>query len=533
MKALIYARFSTDRQNERSVDDQIAICAERCRREGWKVVGSYFDRAVSGSTPVAKRAGGSKLLAALMSGEADLLVIESLDRLSRDQVDQEMIVRQLEFIGVRIVGICDGYDSSTGSSRKVLRAVRGLVNELYLDDLRAKVKRGMRGTFARGGCAGGRVYGYRTESEDGVRRFTIFEPEAKVVRKIFERFADGWSVGRIVDDLNRKGIPSPRGGLWATSALVGVESLGTGMLNNPIYRGEVVFGRFEWRKDPTTGKRAKRLRPEAEWSRDHRPELRVIDEELWARVELRRRPLGRGMRKGPPSRTMLGGILRCGICGAPMASSGRNSYVCTARHNRGASVCPGTIVVRDAVEASVINLIQAKILEPGAVARIVGEVKSQLEAISKSGSSEREDLEARINVLQKEVDNLANGIANGAPADVLAPKIQERQARITEHQSELKALAAAEVIDVSDETLRKMVEARAEEIRSAIDDDVQVAREMLRQVLGPVTATETLEGLELKMKNPALGGAFGLPHAAGADIKMVAGEGFEPPTFGL
>ena len=533
MKALIYARFSTDRQNERSVDDQITMCAERCHREGWVVVGSYFDRAVSGSTPVAKRAGGSTLLAALMSGEADLLVIESLDRLSRDQVDQETIVRQLEFIGVRIVGICDGYDSSTGSSRKVLRAVRGLVNELYLDDLRAKVKRGMRGTFSRGGCAGGRVYGYRKISEEGVRRFIIFEPEAKVVRRIFERFANGWSVGRIVDDLNRKSTPSPRGGLWSTSALVGVESLGTGMLNNPIYRGEVIFGRFEWRKDPSTGKRTKRVRPENEWMRDQRPELRIIEEEIWEKVERRKRPFGRGVLKGPPPRTMLGGILRCGICGAPMASSGRNSYVCTTRHNRGASVCPGTIVVRDAVENGVINLIQAKILEPGSVDRIVGEVRAQLESVSKPGSSEREDLEARINALQKEVDNLANGIANGAPADVLGPKIRERQTQIAEHRDELKSLAAADAMDISDETLRKMVKERAEEIRSAIDDDVQVAREMLRQVLGSVTATETPEGLELKMKNPALGGAFRLPHAAGADIKMVAGEGFEPPTFGL
>ena len=74
-RAIIYARFSTDRQNEKSVDDQIALCAARCAREGWEVVDSFSDRAVSGSTPVAKRVGGAKMLAALMAREADVLVL--------------------------------------------------------------------------------------------------------------------------------------------------------------------------------------------------------------------------------------------------------------------------------------------------------------------------------------------------------------------------------------------------------------------------------------------------------------------------
>ena len=80
-RAIIYARFSTDRQNEKSVDDQIALCAARCAREGWEVVDSFSDRAVSGSTPVAKRVGGAKMLAALMAREAadrsDRVVITS------------------------------------------------------------------------------------------------------------------------------------------------------------------------------------------------------------------------------------------------------------------------------------------------------------------------------------------------------------------------------------------------------------------------------------------------------------------------
>ena len=534
MKAIIYARFSTDRQNEKSVDDQIALCAARCVREGWEVAGSFSDRAVSGSTPVAKRVDGAKMLAALMAREADVLVLESLDRLSRDQVDQETIVRQLEFIGVRIVGLSDGYDSATGCSRKVLRAVRGLVNELYLDDLREKVKRGMRGVFERGCCPGGKVYGYRTEECEAGKRFAIYEPEARIVREIFSRFAAGWSAGRIVDDLNRRRIPSPRGGKWMVSALVGVDSLGTGMLNNRLYIGLHIFGRFEWRKDPTTGKRTKRVRPESEWLRAEHPELRVIDEATWDAVRERKRPFGYRS-GGAPAKTLLSGILRCGICGAPMIKSGRSNYCCSVSHNQGRSVCPGLTVSVEDAENAVIRIIRAQLLSPDAVERILKSVRAQLEALTSTSDEEEKDIRTRMAALQSEVDNLVEAVASGSlPAAIVGKKISERQAELDRLEGELKGLKRAGALNVSDEELRALIRAQADAMREALDSDVQVAREMLKKVLGAVTVVAGDDAVTLKMKNPALGRVFNLPELVDSrDINVVAGEGFEPSTFGL
>jgi DNA invertase Pin-like site-specific DNA recombinase len=95
-----------------------------------------------------------------------VLIVESLDRLSRDQVEQERIVRRLEHRGIIILGVADGYDSRMGG-RKIMRGVRGLINELYLDDLRYKTHRGQSGQVGRGYIAGGKSYGYdivKTES---------------------------------------------------------------------------------------------------------------------------------------------------------------------------------------------------------------------------------------------------------------------------------------------------------------------------------------------------------------------------------
>jgi DNA invertase Pin-like site-specific DNA recombinase len=136
MRAAIYARFSTDRQNETSIEAQERLCRTRAATLGANVVAVHADQAISGSVPVDLRPGGKALLADVLAGRVDVVLVESLSRLSRDIGEQDRAVKRIEHRSVRIVGVSDAYDS-LAASRKVLRVARGLVNELYLDDLRA------------------------------------------------------------------------------------------------------------------------------------------------------------------------------------------------------------------------------------------------------------------------------------------------------------------------------------------------------------------------------------------------------------
>jgi DNA invertase Pin-like site-specific DNA recombinase len=178
LKACLYARYSTDKQSENSIDDQLRAARERVAREGWPITAIHADEGISGSTPVALRPGGKALLADALAKRFDVLVLEGLDRLSREISEAE----RLEHRGLRIIGTADGYDT-LARGRKVMRIARGLVNELYLDDLREKTHRGL--------SAGGRTYGYGSVEAPGGRRMAINEAEATTVRWIFERFADG------------------------------------------------------------------------------------------------------------------------------------------------------------------------------------------------------------------------------------------------------------------------------------------------------------------------------------------------------
>jgi len=83
MRAAIYARYSTENQREASIEDQVRLCTARSAAEGWSVVGTYTDHALSGANHL--RPGYQQLLADARAGAFDVVVAEALDRLSRDQ----------------------------------------------------------------------------------------------------------------------------------------------------------------------------------------------------------------------------------------------------------------------------------------------------------------------------------------------------------------------------------------------------------------------------------------------------------------
>ncbi|EQD30603.1 protein containing Resolvase, partial [mine drainage metagenome] len=136
MKAALYARFSSDLQRATSIEDQLRNCRKRVELEGWVVVATYADAAMSGTD--ANRPQYRAMLEAAAGREFDVLIVDDLSRLTRDAVECERAIRRLEFIGLRIIATSDGYDS-TRKARKVHRGFKGLMNEIFLDDLRERV----------------------------------------------------------------------------------------------------------------------------------------------------------------------------------------------------------------------------------------------------------------------------------------------------------------------------------------------------------------------------------------------------------
>ncbi|WP_081851893.1 recombinase family protein [Caballeronia zhejiangensis] len=350
LRVALYGRFSTDKRKETSITDQMSVC-ERFAQQlpENEIVARYSDEGVSGSTRVETRTGGRKLMADAMADRFNILVVEALDRLSRDQVEQETIIRRLEYRGIRVIGVADGYDS-TSSSRKVQRAVRGLVNELYIDDLRCKTIRGQTGQVERGFIAGGKSYGYDIVKTVRGSDYQVNKDEAAIVRFIFEKFAAGWTTFEIVNDLNRRSVPSPRGSTWMRSALYGCPRKGSGILNNSAYIGVYIWNRSQWMKDPDSGKRQRHERPQSEWKTEHREHYRLLTDDLWnavrARMGVDRLNAGSTGRSGV-RRSLFSGLLRCPHCTGALLVVDRTRYGCVTRKERGRHACEGIFVVRE------------------------------------------------------------------------------------------------------------------------------------------------------------------------------------------
>ena len=136
MRAVIYARYSSDLQRDASIEDQVRLCRERIEKEGWRLVATYTDHAVSGATRL--RPGYQKLLEDARAGDFDVVVAEALDRMSRDQEDVAALYRQLGFADVRLVTLTEGDIS------ELHVGLKGTMNALFLKDLANKVRRGLR-----------------------------------------------------------------------------------------------------------------------------------------------------------------------------------------------------------------------------------------------------------------------------------------------------------------------------------------------------------------------------------------------------
>ena len=152
-RAVIYARYSTDLQSERSIEDQVALSQTYSEREELEVVATYQDAAQS-EVSVLGRGGLLDLLDAARQGSFDIAIVEALDRLSQDMEDLAGLHKRLSFLGIEIRAVHEGVAST------VLVGLRGLVGQFYREDNVLKIRRGMTGRAKEGRSPGGLAYGY-------------------------------------------------------------------------------------------------------------------------------------------------------------------------------------------------------------------------------------------------------------------------------------------------------------------------------------------------------------------------------------
>ena len=550
--AFIYTRYSSDKQNKTSNEDQETKCRTYALTHGFEIARVFADSETSGKT--LNRVGFSAMVDAVKKEKPELILVDDLSRLSRNSTDQGLFLRSLEFLGIGLVAVSEGIDTRE-YSHKIHSAFKGILNELYLDNLRMHTRRGQEGAVSRGNVAGGKSYGYdHVKSATGGVQRVINEEEALVVQRIFQLFADGESPLKIAQVLNEEGIPSPTGKLWKRSAIHGDPNDLSGILNNPLYDGRVIWNRLSYKTNPDTGKRVSRRNPSSEWSEVAMPELRIVPKELWDKVKARQRQISDRSKKkmaeaGPKARTgagskyLLSGLLRCQDCGGNFVLLNSKSYGCATRKESGPHTCKNAVLIKkQVVEGFVLNAV-SKAASP---ARLESAILERFKALANHRLNTKPVAKSpaeRLAVVQKEIDNIISSIKKGCPAEEFVDEMQrlreQKEALQLEIQQRQPSISPEQELQRAVDKAVALLPTLTSSFCSVLHRNTPLARKALDKLFdGGINVFKMPEGKIGLKSNAYVGNFFDsallLPEFSNSrEINVVAGAGFEPTTFGL
>ena len=426
MKAVIYARYSSDRQREESIEGQLRECQEYADRNGLTVVDTYIDRALSAAKGTDKRLDFLRMIHDSAKHMFDVVLVWKLDRFARSRTDSAKFKAILKSNGVRVVSATESISDSPEGI--ILEAVLEGIAEYYSAELSEKIHRGLKENALKAQSNGGPIpLGYVIGPE---RKLIVDPPAALIVQEIFERYADGETIKKILDDLNRRGIKTGLHNAFSRTSL-------SKLLSNRKYLGEyrymdiVIPGGIP----------------------------QIITQDLFDRVQWRResnkRAPGRGKAK---ERYLLSTKLFCGKCGRLMVGeSGRsktgriyNYYKCVGVKQR--LGCDKKAVRKEWIEDLVVRKTYNAIMDDALMDRLVDTV-FELQDV------ENPDviiLQKKLAQTQKKINNLIKAIEEG----IFSESTQERLNALEAEKKQLnKELLCAEqkVQKVTKEQIRNYV----------------------------------------------------------------------------
>jgi site-specific DNA recombinase len=546
----LYARYSTEKQSEASIEDQFRVCERIAERHGFKVVGRYDDAALSGGTT--RRDGYQSMLEAGRRGEFGVIVAEDVSRLWRAMAEQAPRLAELRDLDVHVVT----HDLDTRQeSAGILGALNGAMSEHYRQEIARRTRRGLEARARAGKPTGGRAYGYFAARDSGTARQEIHPEQAKVVLRIYEDYANGLSARAIAAALNREGVPSPgstrkqaetRPRRWMPSAIAGDPKRGIGILNNERYIGRVVFNRFQWVRSASDSSRRRCVENSpSERIVNNEERLRLVPQALWERVKARQKirseEIGEKVRKGYQAalrsragrkpKYLFSGLLRCGLCGARFVIADRTHYACSSRVNAGESACKSNVRVKRAlVESGLLNGIKSDLLCPEILADIERETRRSLKTHARASSINP----TRLAGLEEEIRNLVEAVASGTlrTSAALAERLAVAEANLATLQAAACPVRAKDTERLVAQVMERYRARVAALERSFPDCDIGQARADLKNLFGSIRIVS--DAREVRFEADLRETHMALLKGLGASANnVVAGAGFEPATFGL
>lgn len=395
--AVVYARYSSERQTEQSIEGQLRVCNEFAKKNDLMILDTYIDRAVTGK--IDQRDAFQKMLADSDKKQPwEIVLVYALDRFGRNSIDfainKQRLMRNGKILISATQRTSQNIDGSQNLDGIILENVMIGISEYYSAELSQKVKRGLNENRLKGNFNGGPLaFGYKVID----KKVLIDEDKADIVRYIFQEYAAGNTAIDIIDALNDKGLTY----------------LGKPFNKKTIYRMlrlKKYIGIYEIH-DQTYDN----IYPA------------IVPVSLFNEVQhiLEKNKLGSASRA---TSFLLKGKLICGLCNKPINGESGTSrwgivnyyYKCSTRKNNPA-LCYKENIRKDYLEDLVLNITMELINNPQNISLIADAVMNAHEDRLRN-QSVLNILNTEKNRIQKSIDNILNAIESG----IITPKTKER-----------------------------------------------------------------------------------------------------------
>lgn len=418
-KAVIYARFSSDKQREESIDGQIRECTAYAESQDLEIVGTYIDRALSARTD--NRPDFLRMIADSSRKLFQYVIVYQLDRFSRSRYDSAIYKNKLKKNGVRVLSAKERIGNDPASI--ILESMLEGYAEYYSAELSQKVMRGMTENVLEGKWPGGRTpLGYHLTAD---KKLEINPEEAEIVKLVYKLYLENYRAIDIADYLNMHNYRTRKGQLFKRNSFHSV-------LDNSIYTGT-----YTWH-----GNTVENFAPV------------IIQKDTWDMAKQKMCYREKHTRiKRHSGAYALTGYIYCGVCGSHMTGQSGYStngeryyyYRCSTKNNYKEQAnrlhisCTSRNINRDKLENLVLQATVNVLCNPEAIKLIA----QQAVASQKSNAVALEM--ARIRKEHKSIEgklkNVVKAIERGLHSKTLADRIAEYESHLAEldvKEAELK-----------------------------------------------------------------------------------------------
>lgn len=415
LRAVIYARFSSDMQREESIDAQVRACREYAKRKGYVITHIYKDEAKSAKT-VLGRDGYNAMLDDAKLDLFDVVIFHKIDRNARSEFNYYTFKDTMIHLGIRYEYAAQSIDDSPEG--QMMEAMLVGYAAYYSRNLSKETRKGLNENAYKAIFNGGKPpLGYRIVD----KRYEVDPYEAEAIKLIFNMYLDGHGYGSIAEALAVRGYKTRTGKNFAKNSLHDI-------LSNERYTGTYIFNKTHRKEGQPRNMHAL---PADDIIRIENAFPAIIDRLVFERVQEKRRH----NRTRPASYTaldnfILSGKVYCAICGSPMHGHSFSPrpgarygyYVCDRKGRVPADKCAQKSIRKDYLEAWVLDRLLADVLSPAGRTKTAQYMADAFKRLAANTESELKRLQAARAGAETRLNNLYKLVELGD----LSPNIMER-----------------------------------------------------------------------------------------------------------